>query len=435
MRRACLLLLGLALAACAEQKAPAPVTLVLLDIGPWGNREYAEWGRRAREAFTRETGVVVERLRAPESAEDQLALTRKRLESRATTPDVYMIDAIWPGILAEHLVDLRPHLGPEALEHFPTLVANNTVGGRLVAMPFHANVGILFFRTDLLREYGYRAPPVTWEELQAMAKTIQKGQRAKGDREFWGFVWQGAAYEGLTCNALEWQMSEGGGRIVEEDGTISVDNPRAARAWQRAAGWVGRISPPGVIAYREADADSVWRAGQAAFMRSWPHYSVQSDGSGSLVQGRFDMTRLPGGPGGRAATLGENSLAVSRYSKHPEAALSLVRYLSRPEVQLERFRATSETPTLPSLYDDPVMRKANPYYVPLKQVFLEGAISRPSSVTGQRYAEVSGAYAQAVHSVLTGRRLAGEAASDLARELVRLTGFPARSGSAEAPPR
>jgi trehalose/maltose transport system substrate-binding protein len=407
---------------------------VLLDIGPWGSREYAEWGRRAREAFTRETGIVVERLTAPESAEEQLALTRRLLESRAATPDVYMIDAIWPGILAEHLLDLRPHLGREAGEHFPALVANNTVGGRPVAMPFHANVGILFFRTDLLREYGFHGPPATWDELQAMAAVIQKGERAQGDRDFWGFVWQGAAYEGLTCNALEWQMAEGGGRIVEDDGTVSVDNPRAARAWQRAAGWVGSISPPGVIAYRETDAQSLWRGGQAAFMRSWPNFSGSSTGGGSLVDGRFDITMLPGGPGGRAATLGENSLAVSRYTAHPEAAMALVRYLSRPDVQLERFRATSETPTLPSLYEDPVLLKANPYYVPLKQVLLGGAISRPSSVTGKRYAEVSSAYARAVHSVLTGRRLAGEAASELSRELVRLTGFPARPRGAASPP-
>jgi trehalose/maltose transport system substrate-binding protein len=429
-----LFVLCLAVLACAPREAAPPVTLVLLDIGPWGNREYAEWGQRAREGFTRESGIVVKRLTAPESADDQLAFERRFLESRASTPDVYMIDTIWPGMLAEHLLDLRPSLGREAAEHFPALVANNTVRGRLVAMPFHANVGILFFRSDLLREYGYRTPPTTWDELQAMASAIQKGERARGNQDFWGFVWEGAAYEGLTCNALEWQVAEGGGRIVEDDGTISVDNPRAARAWERAAGWVGTISPPGVIAYRESDAEGLWRDGKAAFMRSWPNFSVASAEGGSAVEGRFGVTLLPGGKGGRAATLGENSLAVSRYSAHPEEAIALVRYLTRRDVQLERFRTTSETPTLPSLYDDPTVLKANPYFAPLKEVFLGGAISRPSTVTGLKYAEVSAAYARAVHSVLLGQKRAGEATAELARELTRLTGFPARPAAPATPP-
>jgi trehalose/maltose transport system substrate-binding protein len=433
VRRTGLVVLCLALSACSGPKVKEPVTIVLLDIGPWGNREYAEWGQRAREGFTRETGIVVKRLTAPESADDQLAFQRRFLESRATTPDVYMIDAIWPGMLAEHFLDLRNPLAQEASEHFPALVANNTVGGRLVAMPFHANVGILFFRTDLLQRHGYAAPPRTWDELQAMAATIQKGERARGNADFWGFVWQGAAYEGLTCNALEWQVTEGGGRIVEDDGTISVDNPRAAQAWQRAAGWVGTISPPGVIAYRESDAEGLWRDGKAAFMRSWPNFSIAGTSGASAVEGRFSITLLPGGPGGRAATLGENSLAVSRYSAHPEEALALVRYLTRRDVQLERFRTTSETPTLPSLYQDPTVLKANPYYAPLKEVFLGGAISRPSSVTGARYADVSAAYARAVHSVLTGKRLAREATPELARELARLTGFPVRDTPPASP--
>jgi trehalose/maltose transport system substrate-binding protein len=417
-------LLLLATAGCGRGNVAPPATVVLLDIVPARNREYAEWTEQALEGFTRETGIVAKRLLAPESSDEQFVFTRELLEAGATTPDVYVIDAIWPGMLVEHFLDLRPRLGAEADRLFPALVANNVVQGRLVAIPYHANVGILFFRTDLLREHGYRDPPRTWPELEVMARAIQKGQRAKGHEDFWGYVWQGAPYEGLTCNALEWQASSGGGRIVEDDGRISVNNPRAIAAWSRGAAWIGDISPPEVVGHREAEAQEAFRSGHAAFMRAWPsNYSPTQDGTSS-VRGQFDITFVPGGSDGHAMVLGENALAVSRYSHHVDEAIALVRYLSRRDVQLGRSRLTSLPPTIPDLYDDPEVVADNSYYTPLKQVFLGGALSRPSSVTGHKYAQVSRAYFRAVHSVLTRQQTPAAAAAALERELVWLTGFP-----------
>ena len=420
----------LAMAGCAKSTVNPPAPIVLLDILPARNREYTEWVQKALDRFTQETGIVVKRLPAPASPDEQFVLTRELLEGAATTPDVYIIDAIWPGMLVEHLLDLRPRLGAEADGLFPALVANNVVQGRLLAMPYHANIGILFFRTDLLREYGYASPPRTWPELEVMAAAIQKGERAKGHEDFWGYVWQGAPYEGLTCNALEWQASSGGGRIVEDDGTISVNNPRAIAAWSRAAAWIGAISPPEVAGYREGEAQDAFRAGHAAFMRAWPsNYSPNQD-AGSPVRGRFDITFVPGGAKGHAMVLGENALAVSRYSRHTDEAIALVKYLSRRDVQLGRARLTSLPPTIPDLYDDPEVVAANPYYTPLKKVFLGGALSRPSSVTGHKYTQVSRAYFRAVHSVLTRQQPPAAAAAALEREIVWITGFPAAPAAA-----
>ena len=63
---------------------------------------------------------------------------------------------------------------------FPAIAASYTVRDKAVAIPYRADVGLLFYRTDLLKEYGYRAPPATWDELEAMATRIQAGERAKG---------------------------------------------------------------------------------------------------------------------------------------------------------------------------------------------------------------------------------------------------------------
>ena len=128
------------------------------------------------------------------------------------------IDVIWPGDLANNLLDLYQFDGvKEAVaSHFPAIVENNTVDGKLVGIPWFTDAGLLYYRTDLLEKYGYDGPPATWTELEDMAKTIQEGERADNP-DFWGFVWQGNAYEGLTCDALEWIKSNGGGSIVEPD--------------------------------------------------------------------------------------------------------------------------------------------------------------------------------------------------------------------------
>jgi hypothetical protein len=68
---------------------------------------------------------------------------------------------------------------------------------------------------------------------------------------------------------LEWQVAAGGGQVIEQDRTISVNNPAAIKVWQRAKRWIGRISPPGVIAYRERDSMAVFDSGRAAFNRIW----------------------------------------------------------------------------------------------------------------------------------------------------------------------
>jgi len=122
---------------------------------------------------------------------------------------------------------------------------------------------------------------------------------------------------------LEWQISEGGGRIIEDDKTISVNNPQVIQAWQRAARWVGSIAPAGVVAYRKWDAENVWASGKAAFYRGWvSDYSLISSYPLPRNATRFGITSVPGGKAGRACTLGGNGLAVSRASAHPREALT-----------------------------------------------------------------------------------------------------------------
>lgn len=371
--------------------------------------------REGAERWARATGNTVRLVSTPNSASERLALYQQLLAARSPDIDVLQIDVVWPGILARHLLDLRPYAGGRPAQNFASIIANDTVRGRLVAMPWFADVGLLYYRKDLLAKYGV-AVPRTWPALAAAARRIQNGERAAGKARMWGFVWQGRAYEGLTCDALEWVASQGGGHIVEPDGRISIDNPRAARAIGAAARWVGTLSPRGVLNYAEEEARGVFQSGNAVFMRNWPYAWALVESAGSPVRGRVGVALLPRGIG----TLGGAQLAVSRYSSHPRLAASLVMALTSRAEQKRRALAGSFNPTLPALYRDPEIRKVNPYYGLMARA-LAHAAARPAAVTGTRYNRVSSAFANAVHAVLAGQADAPTALRSLEGQLMRIS--------------
>jgi len=418
---ASILLFVLLVAGCHDvSRGTSDVKLTLIDQ-VWVDKDYQRRLNEQIAEFTKQSGIRVEVLPAPEAAVEQLATWRTLLEGGGAVPDVYGIDVIWPGILADNLLDLKPYMPAEEIKlYFPELVSNGTVKGRLVSLPADLNEGVLFYRLDLLREYGYHTPPKTWQELETMAKRIQAGERAKGDKEFWGFVWQGAPSEALTCNALEWQVSEGGGTILDENGRITVNNPNTIRAWERAARWLGSISPPGVIAYREYDALNVWQEGQAAFMRNWTGAYRAVRAPNSPTKDRTDIAPLPAGAAGTASVIGGDGYGVSRHSLHPREAAMLVRFLGSRNEQVRRSRVVNEAPTIPNLYNDPEVLAANPQFPRVLEVFRKGAVFRPSAFTGKVYPDVSRAYFEAVHAVLSRNESASKAAGDLEEELRRL---------------
>jgi trehalose/maltose transport system substrate-binding protein len=425
----CLLVL-FSMQACKKTNQPAPgMTLTLIDQG-WANKDFQRRLNEELALFTSQSGIRVQVLPAPEAAVEQLETWRKLLEGGAAVPDVYGIDVIWPGILADNLIDLKPYIPEQEIAvYFPELIANNTVNGRLVALPSNLNEGLLYYRVDLLQKYEYRAPPRSWQELEVIAKRIQAGERAKGNKDFWGFVWQGARSEALTCNALEWQVSEGGGTILDKNGRVTVNNPQTIRAWSRAARWVGSISPPGVVAYKEWDALNIWQAGDAAFMRNWPGAYIASRAEHSPTKDRFDIAPLPKGSAGIAGTLGGTGYGVSRHSRHPREAAMLVRFLCGRDEQVRRSRNTAEVPSIPQLFDDPEVLVQNPQFSRVLEVFRKGAASRPSTSAGKIYPDVSRAYFEAVHTVLTGKKPASQAAAELQGELTRMLKAPANDAN------
>ena len=359
----------------------------------------------------------------PSSTTDQFAQYKLWLAAQNSDIDVYQTDVIWAPQLANQFVDLTDATKDIIGDYFPAIVESQTANGKLVALPLFTDAPALYYRKDLLEKHGQKVP-TTWKEMADTAKLIQDKERAAGAKDMWGFVFQGNAYEGLTCDALEWVKSNGGGQIVEPDGTISINNPKAAEAIEMVKGWVNTISPPGVLTYQEEEARGVWQKGDAVFMRNWPYaYSLGNDPT-SPIKGKFDVTTLPQGSaeGARsAATLGGWNLAVSKYSKNPDAAIKLVRFLSSPEMQKRRAIESSGLPTLQAVYADPDVEAKQPIIPRWKEVFLN-AVPRPSAPTKVAYNEVSSQFWTAVHDTLAGNGSAAENLAKLEEGLTKLKG-------------
>jgi trehalose/maltose transport system substrate-binding protein len=387
------------------------------DVGEGGR-----YSRAAAEEWAKKTGNKVEYISRPQDASATLQQFQQYWAAKSPDIDVYMVDVIWQGILAPHAVDLKKYYKEdEVSKFFPRIIENNTVGGKLVSIPWFTDAGLLYYRTDLLEKYGYKGPPKTWEELTEMAKKIQEGERAAGKPDFQGFVFQGKASESVTCNAVEWIYSFNGGTIVEPDKKVTINNPDAIKALETAKGWVGTIAPKGVTTYGEEESRNVWQAGNAAFMRNWPYAYTLGNDPKSVIAGKFDVTVLPkGGDGGKnAACLGGWQLMVSAYSKAPDAAADLVRYLASEEQQIKRAIGLSYLPTLPALYSNSEVLAKHAWFKNLLDV-LQNAVARPSTATGADYNQLSTAFFQNVNKVLTGGETPKNAVSQVERAAKRI---------------
>jgi trehalose/maltose transport system substrate-binding protein len=414
------LMLPLSIAAGAQDEVamecPEGESEVVMAVGAVGD-EFTVGQEQAARYMEMCPNITVTLLETPDLATDRLGLFQQFWEAQSPEVDIYQTDVIWAGIIAPHVVDLNEYL-PEGYldEFFPAMVEGQNIDGKQVAIPFFTDAAGLYYRTDLLEKYALEVP-TTWEELAAAAQTIQDGERAENP-DFAGYVWQGNAYEGLTCDAHEWLFSETGNTFITPEGEVNVNNPEFIAALERAAGWVGGISPEGVTTYGEEESRAVWQAGNAAFMRNWPYAWGAGNAEDSVIADLFDYAPLPmGAAGAPAACLGGWQIAVSAYSDNVEAAASVAAFIaSYDEQKLRALSAFGANPTIPALYEDQELLDANPLFSRMGPI-LASAQPRPSGFTAARYNDASTLFFSAVHSVLTGESDAQTAMEDLELDL------------------
>ena len=331
-------------------------------------------------------GITAKLLEFSTSADEQRAQFVQRQEAKSSECDVFYSDVIWTAEFASQkwLYDMSPYVKTKAKDLIPATLKTVTYDNKMWGMPQQTDAAFLYYRTDQVD-----APPATWQEVYEQAGAND------------GIVYQGAPYEGLTCDFLELAFAAGG-KVLSEDGKKAmIDSPENLKALQFMADGVKKgIAAKGVTTYMEEESRRYWESGKATFMRNWPYAFALSQMKGTKVKGKFDVMPFPQFEGaGKAGILGGHNFVISVHSKNPGAALKFVDYFISPEVQETEFVDYSLAPTLAAVYDDPDVKKKYKFAGDLKQA-VQQAEARPVSPV---YPQISQAIYKNVNEALAGR--------------------------------
>ncbi|HEX6616193.1 MAG TPA: ABC transporter substrate-binding protein [Gemmatimonadales bacterium] len=366
-------------------------------------------GQLARFAVLR-PDIRVEQRATPDAADQRHQLYVQWLNAGASDPDILQLDVVWtPEFAAAGWILDLDRFRPATDSFFPATIAANRWDGRLYALPWFVDVGMLYWRTDLVPH-----APTSIAELEAEAA------RAMRERGLpYGLVWQGARYEGLVTVFNEY-LGGFGGRMLDR-GRVLVDSPQAVAALtaMRDEIYRERIVPPNALTWHEEEARFAFQNGETVFMRNWPYaYALMQDSAASRVAGRYAVATMPAAPGGRpTATLGGAQLAINANSDHPDAAWAVIEYLTRPAQMLERARVVGQFPTRPALYADPALARALTIPPAQAREVIEHAVPRPVTPV---YTELSEILQIDLHRALTRQQEPAAALAHAAREMQAL---------------
>ncbi len=347
-----------------------------------GAPEEIAWWEETTRSFEQDTGIPVRFVRQPTYSDQRLQGLMISLESKQPDPDVFLMDVIWISRFARSGW-LEP-LDPLARnDDFTTEVFFQNVldqsdrfGGTLYALPVFIDVGLLYYRKDLLGKYGYRSPPRTWNELTEMSRTIIGKE---GDPNITGFVWQGAQYEGLVCTFLEFITSHNGTLYDGETLVPERDGNRKGLEFMRDLIHESGISPDNT--YTEMKEEEVRRAfqrGSALFERNWLYAWNLHQKEGSPVRGRVAMAPLPRAPEGKAASaLGGWHVGLSRYSDRKEDAWKLVKYILSQKTQSDMVLKVGWHPGRSDIYGLEKVTRELPHGELVREIF-SAAVNRPA---------------------------------------------------------
>ena len=335
---------------------------------------------------------------APTSTDTNRATLATDISGGSATPDVFMGDVIWPAQFGAHqlAVPLSDYLPSSYWTRFaPGLVSGATYNSKVYGSPLFEDQGFLYYRKDLLTK-EHLPVPTTWDQLISDSETLQKAGLVK-----YGYVWQGASYEGLTCNFMEYLTDAGGTATNSGYTSASLDSPAAVKAvtLMRQLITTG-VSPAAVSTFQEAQSMSTFASGQAAFLRNWDYAYADSQVAGTPTVGKVGVAPLPTFTGMAYpgySNIGGWNLYINPHSKNIAADLTFIQFMSSTTAQMDLVNLASSIPTVESVRTSPSVIAANPVLATVPKTKL---VPRPAGTPN--YPQLSTAIYQNVNSALSG---------------------------------
>jgi multiple sugar transport system substrate-binding protein len=373
-----------ALVAPSLEEAKGAKGTVTFCAGKDNSGGYADAVSRFNARYA-DQGLEAKLVEFPNGSDEQRAQAIQRLQAKSSQCDVFQADVIWIAEFASQkwIMDLSAYVESRADEFIPSTLAPLKYEGRYWGVPQVTGAGLLYRRTDQVPD-----PPATWQELYQQA--------AQHD----GFAYQGAPYEGLTCNFVELASAAGGGILSADGKKAEFDTPANLKILKFMVDGVRNgAAPKGVTTYMEEPARLAFEGGKVTFMRNWS-YAYALGQKAKKVKGRFEVSPLPSFEGGgKGGVLGGNGPILSAYTKNPKGGLLFIDHLTSPET-LERNMAKYSLPSvLNASYDAATVKQAVPYAAALKQA-IEAAKARPVSPV---YPQISQAVNENVNAALAGQ--------------------------------
>lgn len=329
--------------------------------------------------------------------------------------DLVYMDVIWTSKFAAAgwLMDLSDRISEEELKVFTEKdLEAGLYKGKLYRIPLRSDAGMLYYRKDLLEQLGAK-PPETFADL---VKTSQQLQEKKATR--WGYVWQGAQYEGLSAMFVEILEGFGGFWVNPQTNEVGLDKPEAIQSVEFLRNVIDKgISPPGVTTYREEDTRRLFVSGETAFLRNWPYVWASAQEDDSEVKGKIGikpMVHVPGATGGTC--LGGWGMGIAKTSKHPEEAWKAIQYFTSKEAQKRFTLETGHMSSRKELFADSDIIAKYPHYPQLETV-VKSAVLRPPIA---QYNQASDILQRYLNAALSNRSLSVEKTLESAARETRL---------------
>ncbi|MFQ4141711.1 ABC transporter substrate-binding protein [Chlorogloeopsis sp. ULAP02] len=409
------ILLGFLFISISPAQTQQPVVLNLLMTAP----DAQPWREGIVQSFEEKNpGIRINIVEGPNATNLLEDLYTSAFILGDSPYDLVNMDVIWTPKFAAAgwLLDLTDRTTEKELAAFSKKdVEGGRYEGRLYRIPMRSDVGMLYYRQDLLQQAGFN-PPETFADLIKISQALQQK-----DKINWGYLWQGRQYEGAAAMFVEVLEGFNGYWVNPETLEVGLDKPETLKAIAFLKDTIQKgISPPGVTTYIEEDTRRIFQSGQVAFLRSWPYVWPLANAEDSPIKGKIaikPMVSASGQSGG--ACLGGWGLGISKSTRHPEEAWKAIQYFTSEEAQRQFILQAGFVPSRRSLFTDPQIVSKYPHYPQLLEV-VDQAVLRPPIA---QYAQASDILQRYLSAALTNRMTPETAMKAAAEETRRLLGI------------